>query len=116
MNTLVAKYSRFTALLEGAWYAIPLRLMVGYGSMESGHAKLARGPELFVNILHAIGVPEPLPLAGLTILAELIRGFAVLVWRVIGPSTGVQKRVSRLTGFLAKQEKVDSCRSPIGIL
>src|SRR5258707_3037881 len=79
MNALVASYSRLTTLLEGAWYAIPLRLMVGYGFMEHGYAKLARGPESFVNILHAIVVPEPSLLAGLTILVELIGGFAVLI-------------------------------------
>ena len=79
MNALVASYARLTTLLEGAWYAIPLRLMVGYGFMEHGYAKLARGPESFVNILHAIGGPEPSLLAGLTILVELIGGFAVLI-------------------------------------
>src|SRR6201982_4282467 len=79
MNALVASYARFTTLLEGAWYAIPLRLMVGYGVMEHGYAKLCRGPESFLNILHAIGVPEPSLLAGLTILVELIGGFAVLI-------------------------------------
>src|SRR5258708_30852485 len=79
MNALAASYARLTTLLEGAWYAIPLRLMVGYGFMEHGYAKLARGPESFVNILHAIGVPEPSLLAGLTILVELIGGFAVLI-------------------------------------
>ena len=36
MNALVASYTRLTTLLEGAWYAIPLRLMVGYGFMEHG--------------------------------------------------------------------------------
>ena len=79
MNALVASYARLTTLLEGAWYAIPLRLMVGYGFMEHGYAKLVRGPESFVSILHAIGVPEPSLLGGLTILIELIGGFAVLI-------------------------------------
>src|SRR5260370_7738837 len=79
MNALVASYARLTTLLEGVWYAIPLRLMVGYGFMEHGYVKLVRGPESFVNILHAIGVPEPSLLAGLTILVELIGGFAVLI-------------------------------------
>ena len=79
MNALAASYTRLTTLLEGAWYSIPLRLMVGYGFMEHGYAKLARGPESFVNILHAIGVPEPSLLAWLTVLVELIGGFAVLI-------------------------------------
>jgi putative oxidoreductase len=84
MNALVASYARLTTLPEGgAWYAIPLRLIVGYGFMEHGYAKLARGPESFVNILHAIGVPEPSLLGGLTILVELIGGFAVLIGALI---------------------------------
>jgi putative oxidoreductase len=79
MNALVASYVRLTTPLEGAWHAIPLRLIVGYGFMEHGYAKLARGPESFANILHAIGIPEPSLLAGLTVLVELIGGFAVLI-------------------------------------
>ncbi len=79
MNAIVASYARLTALLEGAWYAIPLRFMVGYGFMEHGYAKLARGPDSFAIILHAMGIPEPSLLAALTILVELIGGFAVLI-------------------------------------
>ena len=79
MNALAASYVRLITLLEGAWYSIPLRLMVGYGFMEHGYAKLARGPESFVNILHAIGVPEPSLFAWLTVLVELVGGFAVLI-------------------------------------
>src|SRR5258705_3817224 len=79
MNALAASYARLTTLLEGAWYAIPLRLMVGYGFMGHGYAKLAPGPESFANSLQSIWVPEPSLLAGLTILVELIVGFAVLL-------------------------------------
>ena len=43
--------------VPSAWYAIPLRLIVGFGFMQHGYAKLARGPEDFINVLHAIGVP-----------------------------------------------------------
>ena len=39
------------------WYAIPLRLIVGFGVMQHGYAKLARGPEHFINLLHAMGIP-----------------------------------------------------------
>src|SRR5258708_20925391 len=79
MNAVVASSARLTVPLEWAWYAIPLRLMVGYGFMEHGYAKLAHGPESFVNILHAIGVPEPSLLGGLPILVELLGGFAGLL-------------------------------------
>jgi len=42
-----------------SWAAIPLRLIVGYGFMEHGYAKILKGPEHFAAILHAIGVPAP---------------------------------------------------------
>ena len=61
------------------WAAIPLRLIVGYGFMEHGFAKLSRGPEAFGAILYAMGVPAPHLMAWLTILTELIGGLAVLL-------------------------------------
>jgi putative oxidoreductase len=63
----------------GRWAAIPLRLIVGYGFMEHGFAKLSRGPEAFALILHTMGVPVPHLMAWLTILTELIGGLAVLL-------------------------------------
>lgn len=81
--------SRFAFLIRGlaflakpsvtVWAAIPLRLIVGYGFMEHGFAKLSRGPEAFAAILHTIGVPAPHLMAWLTILTELICGLAVLL-------------------------------------
>jgi putative oxidoreductase len=81
--------SRFVSLSRGlaflarpsvaVWAAIPLRLIVGYGFMEHGFAKLSRGPEAFAAILHTIGVPAPHLMAWLTILTELIGGLAVLL-------------------------------------
>jgi len=61
------------------WQAIPLRVIVGYGFMEHGYAKLARGPESFTGILHALGMPFPDLLAWATILVELGCGLAVLL-------------------------------------
>jgi putative oxidoreductase len=61
------------------WYAIPLRLIIGYGFMEHGYAKLARGPEDFANILHALGLPASTLLAWATVLVELLGGLAVMV-------------------------------------
>src|SRR5215469_1699932 len=61
------------------WSAVPVRLIVGYGFMEHGFAKLARGPEAFAAILHAMNVPAPHFMAWLTILTELIGGLAVLL-------------------------------------
>lgn len=61
------------------WAPIPLRLIVGYGFMEHGYAKLLKGPMAFASILHALNVPSPHLMAWLTILTELIGGFAVFV-------------------------------------
>jgi putative oxidoreductase len=74
--------SRFAFLKRPSvarWAPIPLRLIVGYGFMEHGYAKLSKGPEVFAAILHAIGVPAPHLMAWLTILTELIGGLAVLL-------------------------------------
>src|SRR3954451_9740488 len=74
-----------TMLLMGRWDAaagwapLPLRLIVGYGFMEHGFAKLARGADGFVAILQAIGVPAPHLMAWATILVELLGGLAVFV-------------------------------------
>src|SRR4029077_8071008 len=61
------------------WAPIPLRLIVGYGFMAHGFAKLSKGPENFASILHTMGVPAPHLMAWLTILTELIGGLAVLL-------------------------------------
>jgi putative oxidoreductase len=61
------------------WVPIPLRLIVGYGFMIHGYAKLARGPDVFVGIVRAIGLPAPHFMAWTAILAELLCGLAVLV-------------------------------------
>src|SRR6266403_4024907 len=61
------------------WAPIPLRLIVGYGFMEHGLAKLSRGVDSFATILQAMGVPEPHLMARTTILIELFGGFAVIL-------------------------------------
>jgi putative oxidoreductase len=61
------------------WSPIPLRLIVGFGFMQHGFAKLARGPGAFVAILQAMDVPAPHFMAWVTILTELLGGFAVLL-------------------------------------
>src|SRR5258707_13835704 len=87
--------SRFVFLSRGlaflarpsvaVWAAIPLRLIVGYGFMEHGLAKLSKGPENFAAILHTMGVPAPHLMAWLTILTELIGGLAVLLGAFVAP-------------------------------
>jgi len=58
---------------------IPLRLIVGYGFIEHGFAKLARGLDAFPAILQALGVPAPHLMGWLTILVEIVGGLAVLL-------------------------------------
>jgi putative oxidoreductase len=65
------------------WAAIPLRLIVGYGFIAHGYAKIARGPVYFIDTLHALGVPWPGVMGWATILIELIGGFAVLIGALI---------------------------------
>jgi putative oxidoreductase len=65
------------------WAPVPLRLIVGYGFMEHGFAKLARGPEAFATILHAIGVPAPHLMAWSTILIEVLGGLAVILGALV---------------------------------
>jgi putative oxidoreductase len=66
-------------LHAAGWAPIPLRLVVGYGFMAHGYVKLMKGPDVFVGILHALGVPAPHVMAWLTILVELLGGLAVLL-------------------------------------
>jgi putative oxidoreductase len=54
-------------------------LVVGYGFIAHGLAKLEKGPAQFVAIVHAIGTPAPHFMAWLTILVELLGGLAVLL-------------------------------------
>ena len=68
-----------STILLARWAPIPLRLIVGYGFMEHGFAKLGRGPEAFADILHAIGVPGPHVMAWATILTEVLGGLAVIL-------------------------------------
>ena len=61
------------------WAPLPLRLIVGFGFMQHGFAKLARGPDAFATILHALGVPAPHFMALFTILIEILGGLAVIL-------------------------------------
>jgi|HubBroStandDraft_5_1064220.scaffolds.fasta_scaffold88613_2 putative oxidoreductase len=61
------------------WSPLPLRLIVGYGFMAHGYAKIIKNPENFVAILHALNVPAPHFMAWATIAIELLGGFAIFI-------------------------------------
>ena len=61
------------------WALLPLRLIVGYGFMAHGYAKLTRGPEHFGQLLHQIGVPMPAAAAWIVTLLELFGGLAIVL-------------------------------------
>src|SRR5258708_34308748 len=63
----------------GRWSPLPLRLIVGYGFMAHGYAKIVKHPENFAAILHALNVPAPHFMAWATIAIELLGGFAIFV-------------------------------------
>jgi putative oxidoreductase len=56
-----------------------VRLIVGYGFVAHGAAKLFRGPDVFAGVLHAIGVPAPHLMACVTIATELLGGIAIIL-------------------------------------
>ena len=74
----------FAATKLQQWSALPLRLIVGYGFMAHGYAKIARGPEHFAVVLQGIGVPHAHLMAWLTIIIELAGGAAVLLGAFVG--------------------------------
>lgn len=65
------------------WYAIPLRLIIGYGFFVHGYAKLLRGPDDFTGILAAIGMPFPELLSWATIAIELVGGLMILAGALV---------------------------------
>jgi putative oxidoreductase len=69
----------FSRIKSPTWAPVPLRLIVGFGFIEHGYAKLLHRPETFASLLHALGVPAPHLMAWLSILTELLGGFAVLL-------------------------------------
>jgi len=72
--------ARFQAALAAdRWPLLPLRLLVGFGFCAHGYAKLARGPERFAQVLAALHVPAPLPMAWATTLLELVGGAALMI-------------------------------------
>jgi len=56
-----------------------LRLVIGFGFMAHGWAKLSRGPAGFEKLLSQLNVPFPHIMAWASILVELVGGAAVFL-------------------------------------
>jgi putative oxidoreductase len=81
-RSLTAPDSTLAASLA-RWAPIPLRLIVGYGFIAHGYAKIVKHPEVFAMILQALGVPAPHLMAWATILIELLGGLAILLGALV---------------------------------
>jgi putative oxidoreductase len=68
-------------------WIVPLRLVIGFGFVAHGYAKLSRGPANFGTILQSMGVPQPDLIAWVTSLLELIGGVSVMVGAFVVPLT-----------------------------
>lgn len=80
LAAVVTLSDRFIAKLELArWAPLPVRLIIGYGFFDHGLAKLQKGPDKFVAIVDALGVPMPHLMAWLAIWVELLGGIAMMV-------------------------------------
>jgi putative oxidoreductase len=55
-----------------------LRLAIGFGFVAHGWAKLSKGPDGFANLLTQLHVPFPHLMAWISVLTELLGGFALL--------------------------------------
>lgn len=61
------------------WTPLLLRFIIGYGFIAHGYAKWSRGPEQFISILNAIGIPMPHLMGWATIIVQLLGGLCVLL-------------------------------------
>jgi putative oxidoreductase len=61
------------------WAPLPLRLVIGFGFMAHGWAKLSRGPSGFAKLLTQIGAPLPETTAWVSTFVELLGGLAIFV-------------------------------------
>jgi putative oxidoreductase len=79
LTSVFGKFAVSPLPVPASWYALPLRLVVGYGFIQHGYAKLARGPDVFIAILHAIGVPLAHLAGWATVVVEILGGSLILL-------------------------------------
>src|SRR3954447_17446137 len=67
----------------GRWVPLPLRLIIGFGFMAHGWAKLSRGPSGFAKLLTQIGAPLPETTAWVSTFVEILGGLAIFVGALV---------------------------------
>ena len=98
MTALFNKLAVSPLPVPAQWYAIPLRLIVGYGFFAHGWAKLARGPDNFGGILNAMGMPMGDLLSWATVAVEIVGGLMILAGALV-PLVTVQMIVVLLVAI-----------------
>jgi putative oxidoreductase len=83
LKSFICKFAVAPLPLPIICYAIPLRLIVGLGFVQHGYAKLSRGANGFIGILHAMGMPFPHLLGWATIIVEIVGGLLILVGALV---------------------------------
>ena len=76
---LINMIERFNAEQWRQWAPVPIRMIIGVGSMVHGWAKWSRGPAAFAELLKQAHVPLPLANAWLVTFLEIFGGLAILV-------------------------------------
>jgi putative oxidoreductase len=77
-TSLFSRFAISPLPVPANWCALPLRLILGFGFVEHGYAKLSRGADGFIAILHAIGMPFADLLGWATIVVEIVGGLLIL--------------------------------------
>jgi putative oxidoreductase len=70
-----------------SWHSLPLRLVIDFGFVQHGYAKISRGADGFIEILHAIGVPFADLLGWATIVVEIVGGLRILADAFVAVAT-----------------------------
>lgn len=72
-----------TQIQANKWALLLLRLVIGYGFLAHGWAKLSRGPAGFGKLLQQIGAPFPDITAWVVTLLEIFGGTALIVGALV---------------------------------
>jgi hypothetical protein len=102
---LLRRLRMMVSAVPADWYALPLRLVVGFGFVQHGCAKLLRGADGFVGILHAIGVPFSHLLGWATIIVEIAGVWKSSLWRHKDDDPSRDDAVVRMAGMIDKLVK-----------